>query len=394
MKSYQRRYLVLLLVSISLHVLFYLLFLLFPKGESDPEVKQTFQVSLREATKKEQIHAKESIEQPLSVEEIEKESKAEEPKPEEPKDEKPKPEAISQEIEDIEQDPSPVDNADETSTNNQDESLKGTVVGGGQINKEKESANQMSVEQTIDRPAKLIDKVDVAEFKKPEAVKQAEQAQKIEQTPEVLTSKSTQAIEQPKEVIPSYLDPIVIDLEVTQKQGQIDPSSLEVISGVKENIGESFDEVSIDSAIDLAIPGNILMLADAQLSKVTVPQPFSDKKSSELKLVNKYIKRMTKQVMSYWVNPYQGNEVLMGIVKFELNIKGDLVNAYVYRESGDKILDISVLDAIRAVRRFKVPDNPIITERYYQNLKFHYNSIEQEVELMPFETESSYKQEN
>jgi len=388
MKSYQRRYLVLLLVSLCLHLLFYLLFLLLPKEESKNKEEQTFQVSLRETPKKEQTPVEERPEQTPLLEEIEK--------TEEPKAEKPKPEEIVQEVEAVEQNPSPVDNADEMSTNNQDKSVEGKVVGGGQISNEKESeyAKKMSVEQVLNSPAKLIDKVDVVELKKSEELKKIEPIQNEEPAPEILSSKSTQALEQPKEFIPSYLDPIETDSDVAQKQGQIDPSVLEVISGVKEEIGESFEDIAVDSAIDLGMPGNILMLADAQLSEVTVPQPFSDKKSNELKLVNKYIKLMTKQVMAYWVNPYQGNQILMGIVKFELNSKGYLVNSYVYRESGDKILDISVLDAIRSVRRFKVPANAIITERYYQNLKFHYSSLEQEVELMPFETESSNKQEN
>jgi len=388
MKPYQRRYVILLLVSVVLHVLLYLLFLLLPKEESKKKVEQTFQVTLRETPEIEQTPTQVNVEQPPLVEE----------KTEEPIIETPQPEKLTEEepVKEPEQEPSPVDNADETSTNNQDETLKGEVIGGGQISKEKgsDSAKQMSVEQDIDSPAMLIDKVDIAELKKTEALKQSEQVQKEEHRQEILTSKNTQALEQSKEFIPSYLESIEIDPEVAQKQGQIEPSYLEVISGVKEEIGDSFEDTTVDSAIDLGMPGNILMLADGQLSEVTVPQPFSDKKSDELKLVNKYIKRMNKQVMSYWINPYQGNQILMGIIKIELNAQGYLVNSYVYRESGDKILDISVLDAIRAVRKFKVPDNAIITERYYQNLKFHYSSIEQEVELMPFETESSTKQEN
>ena len=393
MKQYHRRYLVLLLVSLCLHLLFYLLFLLLPKEESKKEEEQTFQVTLRETPKKKQTPVEERSEQTPLLEEIEKKAKPEEPKPEEPKAEKPKPDEIVQEAE---HDPSPVDNADERSTNNQDKNVEGKVVGGGQISKEKESEStkQMSAELAVDSPAKLIDQVDVAELKKPEELKKIEQVKNKEQTPEILSSKSVRALEQPKEFIPSYLDPIEIEPDVAQKQGQIDPSVLEVISGIKEESGESFEDVAVESDIDLGMPGNILMLADAQLSEVTVPQPFSDKKSKELKLVNQYIKRMNKQVMSFWINPYQGNQILMGIIKIELNNEGYLVNSYVYRESGDKILDISVMDAIRSVRRFKVPDNEVITERYYQNLKFHYSSIEQEVELMPFETNSSTKQEN
>jgi len=389
MKPHQRRYSVLLFISLALHILFYLLFLLFAKEESKDEVKQTFQVSLRQVPKSEQTPVEESLEQPVPEEKIVKEQ------PEPPKVENQKTEEIAKK-EEAEQEPSPINNADEMSTNNQDKSIQGKVVGGGQISKEQESdpAKKMSVEQSLDSPANLIDKVDVVELKKPEALKQTEEIKKVEQTPEILMSKNEQAILEPKDFIPSYLDPIESDLEAAQKQGQIEPSYLEVLSGLKDDTGESSDEVVVDSIIDLGVPGNILMLADAQMSEVTVPQPFSDKKSKELKLVNKYIKRMSKQVMSYWINPYKGNQILFGIVRFELNTKGYLVNSYVYRESGDKILDISVLDAIRAVRRFKVPENAIITERYYQNLTFTYSSIEQKIELMPFEAESSTKQEN
>lgn len=383
MKPYQRRYVVLLLVSLALHVLFYFLFLLFPAEESKKKIEQTFQVMLRETP------VQKNIEQALSAED-------EEEKPEQPEVENQKTEEIAKKEDESEQEPSPVDNAVEMSTNNQDESVKGELVGGGERSKEteSESATQMTLEQAIDSPAKLIDKVEVVELKKSEMLKQAEQAQEVKQRPEILSTNSTQTIEQPKEFIPSYLDPIVNEQEVVQKQGQIAPSYLAVISGIKDELGESLDHKTVDSAIDLGMPGNFIMLADAQLSAVTVPHPFSDKRSKELNVVNKYIKQMNKQVMAYWINPYQGSQILMGIIKIELNVKGYLVNSYVYRESGDKILDISVLDAIRAVRRFKVPDNAIIVERYYQNLKFHYSSTDQEVELMPFETESSTKQEN
>jgi hypothetical protein len=385
MRPHQRRYFVLLVISLALHILLYLLILFFPKEETKEKEEKSFQVTLRETPKNEQIPFEQSLEQAVLAEDV--------------AEEKPvdlKPEKIDKE-EGVDEEPSPVNNADEMSTNNQDENIKGTVVGGGLISKEKqlESTKQLSLDQTTeDKPAKLIHEVNVIELKKPENLKQEEQVKEIEKTKDLLTSKSTQAWEKPNEITPSYLDPLENELEEFQKQGQAEPSYLEVLSGVKEEVGEAVENIEIDSAIDLRAPGNIFMLADSQLSEVTVPQPFSDKKSAELKLANKYINRVTKQVMAFWINPYKGNKRLMGTIKVQLNTLGYLVNAYVYRESGDKILDISVLDAIRAVRRFEVPDDVIIVERYYQNLNIRYSSIKQEIELMPFETESSTKQEN
>jgi hypothetical protein len=377
MRPHQTRYSVLLVISLALHILVYLLFLISPEDENKNKDEQAFQVTLRQTPNNEQSSVEESLEQPVVIKEREE----------------PKLEDIAKDKNELDQEPSPLDNADEMSTNNQDENIKGMVEGGGLISKEKplELTKQLSLEQALDKPAKMIDEVDVIELKKSETLNQEEPVEEIEQMPELIMSKNTQALEKLKEIIPSYLDPIMNDVDAAKKQGQVEPNYFDVLSGVKDEVGENFESVEVGSVIDLNAPGNILMLADTQLSEVTVPQPFSVKKSDELKLVNQYIKRMNKQVMAFWINPYRGNKRLRGIVRFELNTQGYLVNSYVYRESGDKILDISVLDAIRSVRRFKVPDNAVITERYYQNLGFHFSSIEQEIELMPFETESSNK---
>ncbi|MFT5718134.1 MAG: hypothetical protein ACI9T7_002339 [Oleiphilaceae bacterium] len=377
MRPHQIRYSVLLVISLALHILVYLLFLISPEDENKNKDEQAFQVTLRQTPNNEQPSVEESLEQPVVIKEREE----------------PKLEDIAKDKNELDQEPSPLDNADEMSTNNQDENIKGMVEGGGLISKEKplELTKQLSLEQALDKPAKMIDEVDVIELKKSETLNQEEPVEEIEQMPELIMSKNTQALEKLKEIIPSYLDPIMNDVDAAKKQGQVEPNYFDVLSGVKDEVGENFESVEVGSVIDLNAPGNILMLADTQLSEVTVPQPFSVKKSDELKLVNQYIKRMNKQVMAFWINPYRGNKRLRGIVRFELNTQGYLVNSYVYRESGDKILDISVLDAIRSVRRFKVPDNAVITERYYQNLGFHFSSIEQEIELMPFETESSNK---
>jgi TonB C terminal len=149
-----------------------------------------------------------------------------------------------------------------------------------------------------------------------------------------------------------------------------------------------------DKALDeeLSIPkeylegyGNLALLSDMELREADVPQPFSEKKAKELELANKYLARMNAQVMNFWVNPYSGNKMIRGIIKVELGVDGYLRNATVYRSSGNTLLDISVLDAIRSVPRYDVPEDEVITARYYTNLSFHYSSLEERPELMPFE---------
>ena len=135
----------------------------------------------------------------------------------------------------------------------------------------------------------------------------------------------------------------------------------------------------------LAGIGNLELLSDGELSDTIVEQPFSETEASEIQLVNRYLQRMNKQVLAFWINPYKGNKMHRGIIKVELNTNGYLEQAFIYRSSGNTLLDISVLDAIRAVPRYEVPENEIITRRYYTNLSFHYSSIEEETELMPFE---------
>lgn len=380
MRAYQQRIIIWLVFSVAFHLLIILLLIFLPYDE-EVEAEKIFQVTLRDTPKAPPVVITEGAD---LVKEKVKEPPQVMPEPDELID-------ASEEEVSNNSEPSPIDNSDEMSTNNQDSNLKGKVVGGGNKS-EKESiepVKQLSIEQKVDAPAKLIDQVEFTEVKEPENLKRSPQEKKEIRTPKIIKSKNNEAAKSYEEFMPSYLDPIENILEADQKQGQVTPNSIEVLAGLIQETGESVSEITTDTGIDLDALGNIQLLPDTQLSEVSVPQPFSEKKSNELRLVNKYLKRMNEQVMAYWVNPYRGNQVLLGMIKIELNKDGYLVNSYVYRESGDKILDISVLDAIRAVRKFEVPANNYVAERYYRNLKFHYSSIKQEVELMPFETESS-----
>jgi len=384
MKSYRYRYLVLLLVSLLIHVLLLGLYVFFLDDDIDQEkADKTFHVTLRENPQEEPLPEKNEDQELISVEELEK--------PEEPK-----PEDVAKKQEDAEQEPSPLDNADEMATNNQDQNEKGMVVGGAESSPEKEleSTKQTALDKQIDGQAKLSNKVDLTELKETETQNTVESEKEPVKAQETILSESTQASELPQEFMPSYFDVLDNEGEAFNEQGLTEPSYLETFAGYEDEIGESDESKENQDILDLSTPGNIMMLADNQLSDVNVPQPFSEKKSKELKLANKFLKRVNKQVMSIWINPYKGNRILLGIIKIELNTQGHLINSYVYRESGDKILDVSVLDAIRAVRRFEVPENVIIAERYYRNLRIHYSSVEKEIELMPFEKAPSKTKEN
>lgn len=133
--------------------------------------------------------------------------------------------------------------------------------------------------------------------------------------------------------------------------------------------------------------GNINLLNDAQLGEVEIEDPFSEKESKEIGLVNRYLQRMTQQVMNVWVNPYKGKRVHKGVIIMELNAQGILLDSYIYQTSGLDYLDQSVLDALRSIPRYHVPDNEVIANRYYKNLRFFYSSIKEQTELMPFEIE-------
>ena len=139
---------------------------------------------------------------------------------------------------------------------------------------------------------------------------------------------------------------------------------------------------------ELNTPGNVALLADAEMRNVAVEQPFSELKSKELQMANEFLNRMNKQVLAIWENPYKGKHLYRGVVKLELDENGYLQDAYIYRASGHPVLDNSVLFAISSVLRFEVPENKILAKRYYTNLSFYYSSIENKTELMPFEKES------
>ena len=262
----------------------------------------------------------------------------------------------------------PTHNSDEFASNNQDRDLEAKVLAGGGNKREEEKLTKVEKESL------------------PTERESEEQERSTES--EELNSEQTTA--EAREVVTTTGNGVKTPIAESESMADSQTDS-EVVSN------RAIEEFSIDALPkleELQIPadfldgiGNLELLSDGQLSDTLVEHPFSESESKELKLVNRYLERMNKQVLSFWINPYKGNKLHRGIIKVELSSSGYLENAYIYRSSGHRLLDISVLDAIRAVPRYEVPDNEIITARYYTNLSFHYSSIEEETELMPFEQE-------
>lgn len=261
----------------------------------------------------------------------------------------------------------PAHNSDEFASNNQRKEVEGEIVAGGgnersteNIKEAEKSPNATNEKKDVELTDAEIDEVTEDQLK--------EKAREVVST----TGASGQT---------------VIGDAIGNDESELSDSTF-------SRLTEEFSIEALPSLEELAIPGeflegigNLELLSDGELSDAIVEQPFSENESKELQLVNRYLARMNQQVLSFWINPYKGNKLHRGIIKVELSSNGYLENAFIYRSSGHTLLDISVLDAIRAVPRYDVPDNEIITARYYTNLSFHYSSVEEETELMPFEQE-------
>lgn len=279
----------------------------------------------------------------------------------------------------------PIDNGEEFSSNNQsDKSVDKLWAGGGT------EANTEKFAHSVD--AKETDDPYEAENSQ---LKEIQEAQ-------LTKSDDSISIDSNKPIARELLNTTgVTDVSVSKaitesSKLQSSKGAQSITSDIESQLSQiplEFIQPTIKDVL-LAIPdefmdgvGNLKLLSEADLRNADVVQPFSEQKSREIQMANKYLERMNKQVATFWNNPYQGGRMLRGIIKIELGANGYLKEAYVFRSSGNKILDYSVLDAIKSVPRYEVPSNPIIAARYYAQLSFHFSSIEQETELMPFEKE-------
>jgi hypothetical protein len=406
-KTAQRRFGLLILLSLLLHVVLYKgvdwasLF----KPEPLPELKPD---------EPEQVTLKFNLAQ------------RSEPEPELKPETQPAPESAQPEPEE----PVPVSNAQESASNNQQDRNAGQIVFGadkpasepvskvGDV-KKKNDVTETPMQTPDTRLRSDTDQV-APESGTPITGERAQEAREGGRSSRTLTTDSERAmwsVPQKEETAPRQAQRRRPDAGEPDASGDEDRSTeptpaeakqalhKRVEEDLKALFGENFSREThnIDTlpevdVADLETPGegeqaegNLNMLTDPQLREVGVEQPFSEKESEELRVVNLILERMNRQVIEHWVNPYKGGKMYRGVIKVELDADGYLRDAFVYHQSGLVLLDISVLDAIRAVKRFDVPDNKVIAERYYSNLSFHYSSLDEKPEMMPFELDGKKK---
>jgi len=108
-------------------------------------------------------------------------------------------------------------------------------------------------------------------------------------------------------------------------------------------------------------------------SETKSKQVYSESKSDKLKMQNLYLKRMMKQITDNLISPGKPVRKGRGTISIVLNGEGYLVNATITRSSGDFVLDLSVMEAIKRVHRYEVPESIAVAEQYYTQLTIRYD---------------------
>ena len=375
MKKYDKKTIVIFLVSILLHLIVFLIWFYLKPNEPEAVVSKIMTVKL---TSPIEDIIKEEVD--LSGKPLDDEEPEPEPEPE--------PETAIEEM-------MPIDNADTFSSNNQSDKSKDKIVFGAEnaenigekLLKKEAVSNEKQQKTAIETREEFsnIDEQAVTE------ITPVDLEQKIEN--KIISTLEKTNIFIPVEQLIENTNEIDYEGASKDKASSIKPDYYDYFSGIMEQEGDELSQS--ETVLDDVIyePGNVELLGDKEMSEVVVEQPFSELESKELKLVNAFLDRMNKQVLAVWSNPYKGLHIYRGTVKLELNDNGYLQDVYVYRASGHPALDASVIKAIRAVVRFEVPENKILAARYYTNLRFYYSSVENKTELMPFQEETETEKE-
>jgi len=115
---------------------------------------------------------------------------------------------------------------------------------------------------------------------------------------------------------------------------------------------------------------NMESLDDEALDEALVESPLDSLEEQKARWRNEVLKRITEQVYKVWVRPDSAPHY-SGVARIELDAQGYLTNVYIHLPSGDDALDRSVLQAIRSIWRFDIPQSRLLS-RYYRHLSFHY----------------------
>lgn len=126
-------------------------------------------------------------------------------------------------------------------------------------------------------------------------------------------------------------------------------------------------------------------LADADLEGVDAHADDYYENASRQRFINYYLAAMERQIMAFWPDK-AWPKGLVGMIRFELDPYGRLEKAETHLPSGDPAFDRAMLQAVKSVQKYVVPDDPELAARYYSSLRFEYDSNDHESEKAPWES--------
>ncbi len=90
----------------------------------------------------------------------------------------------------------------------------------------------------------------------------------------------------------------------------------------------------------------------------------------EVQIRATYDQAIYGQVYDQWKVPLTARDDMLIGVRLHLLPNGELKDVHIFQSSGDPVVDRSVERAVRKVKRFNVPDDSTIFEKYYRTLEF------------------------
>lgn len=164
-----------------------------------------------------------------------------------------------------------------------------------------------------------------------------------------------------------------------------------------QSIGEADDGVESELEIDpdkvikrnIEDIGNTKLLADTELSDTFIEDPFSDKKSKEFTIINRYLKAIWDTVIEGWVNPLSEGQIRQEPsveIMFELNDEGAIRFPKVKVQSKFAQLDASLIKRLEELRHHKFDIHESYLDKY-RYFTLRWSGSRDAYELMPFEKE-------
>ena len=135
--------------------------------------------------------------------------------------------------------------------------------------------------------------------------------------------------------------------------------------------------------------GNTKLLRDSELAKAFIEDPFSENKSREVKIINKYFKHIQETILDGWVNPLSEGQIRKGPVVeivFELSSEGYIRFPKVKLQSIFPQLDESLIQRLEEMSNHKFAIHKSYINKY-KYLRMTWSGATSSHELMPFEVD-------